>query len=140
MVKGQFWRLCYREPLGIGGVRRGFGVVLGKFDEGVIRDADHAFAGIALDFPKRIKLLQKHIFEPGFFLEFAASGFVQRFVHADEPARQRPTPFERFEPALDEQHFQFAIIEPEDDAVNGQGRARILICIWHRKVSESVSS
>ena len=50
-----------------------------------------------------------------------------------EAAGQRPLAFERFQRALNQQHFEFAFVEAEDDAVHSEGGSGILVCVWHKR-------
>ena len=79
------------------------------------------FVLATLHLTESVELFEENIFQAGFLLKFATGRFIERFVHADEAAGQRPLALERFQRAFDQQHLQFAFVQAEDDAVHGQG-------------------
>ena len=131
MIERQLRHLRDEEPLGVRRVRGSFGAVVGEFDQGVMGDAHDSFPRVAAKFAKSVKLLQENVLESCFLSQFTARRVVNGFIHAHETAGQCPFPFERFECALDQQHFEFAFVEAEDHAVHGQCRSGILVCVWH---------
>ena len=103
----------------------------GEFDQGVVGNAHHPLPRVTAEFPKRVKLLQEDALEARFLSQFAARRVISGFIHMHEAAGQCPPAFERFQRALNQQHFEFAFVEAENDAVHGEGGSGILVCVWH---------
>ncbi len=101
-------------------------------DQGVIGHGDDPLAGIALQLAERVKLLEEHFREARLLTQLAAGGVFERFIDVHKPARQRPHSGERIEIALDQHDLQILFIEPEDDAIDGQGRASIRVGVRHQ--------
>src|SRR6185437_7252862 len=74
----------------------------------------------------------------GFLRQFAPRGIVNGFIHVNESARQCPASLERLQPALDEQHLEFGLIETEHDAVHRQSRTGIFVGVWHKRSEAKV--
>src|SRR5439155_1199883 len=82
-----------------------------QFHQRVVGHTHDPLARVAMHRAERVELFEKDVPESGFLFELAPRGFVERFIHSDEAARQRPFALERFEGALDQKHLEFAFIE-----------------------------
>ena len=131
VVESKFWNFGKGKPAGIGGIGGGFGGVGGEFDKGVVSDADDAFARVAMERAEGVELFEEDVFEASFFFEFAPGGIVEGFIDAHEAAREGPFAFEGFKGALDEKNFEIGVVEAEDDAIDGERGARVLVSVRH---------
>src|SRR6266478_6844765 len=127
MVEGKLGNLGYRKPARIRGVGRSLGLMLGQLYQRIIGNAHDPLTRVAVQLPKGIKLFQEDIRQACLLVEFAASGGIQSLVNPNETTGQRPSSFERFQAALNQQKFQLALTKAEDDAVHGQSGSGILI-------------
>jgi hypothetical protein len=105
--------------------------VVGEFHQSVVGHADDALARVALRCAKGVELLEVEAGDAGLLLEFAAGGFFEALVDADEAAGQRPAHFVGALFALDEQDLQVGLVVAEHDAVNGDGGMRIFVGVGH---------
>ena len=122
MIEGELRQIVEREPADAHRVGRGADAVIAELGERVVRDGDDALARIAIERAERVELLEVDVGDAGFLLELAARGVVERLVDADEAAGQRPRVLERLQLALDQQHLEVGLVEPEHDAVDGERR------------------
>jgi len=105
--------------------------MVGKFYEGVIGYADDAFARIAINGAESVELFQEDVFEACLFFEFTAGSLLQGFFDTDEASGERPAAFERLQTALNEKDLEFPLVQTEDDTINGEGWASILVTVSH---------
>src|SRR5689334_19781005 len=131
VVEGEARRIVHAEPCRVTRVSRGLHVVIAQSDQRVIRYRHYPFPRITIDRTERIQLFKENPREPGFLFELASCRVLERLIHADETARQRPLPFERSQGALNQQHLQILVIQAEDDTVDGECRAGVIVGVSH---------
>src|SRR6185437_5832218 len=131
VVEREFRNFGNWKPFGVRRIRGRSGVVIRELNQRKIRDADDALAGIAIHRAKRVELFEEHVGQPSFFRQFAARGIVDGFIHVNESARQCQASLKRLQGALNEQYLELTFIEAEDNAVHGQSRTGIFVCMWH---------
>ena len=127
MIEREPGQLVEREPAHAHRIGGGPDAVIGELRERVVRDGDHALARIAIDRSERVELLEVDLGHARLLLELAARCLVEGLVDPDEPAGQRPGVQERRDLALDEQHLEARVIEPEHDAIDRDRRARVIV-------------
>src|SRR5262245_44298738 len=101
--------------------------MVAQVDERVVRHRNDALARVAIDGAERVELLEEHLAEARLFLELAPRSVFEQLLDADEAARQRPLAFERGQGPLYQQDLEIVGIDAEDDAVDGEGGARVFI-------------
>jgi len=132
MVESQARAIVHTEPGGVPSVGGCLDFVITQLHQCVVGNGDDPFPRVALHGAEGVKLLQEYLAQPGLFLELTPRGLFQGLVDSDEPARQRPLPFEWRQTALNLHHLQLFIIEAEDDAVHGQCASGIFVGMRQR--------
>src|SRR5262249_51531563 len=72
-------------------------------------------------------LLDLRLDDTRLFLQLARGSALERLVFLDEPARERPMPFERRSAAANHQDRELARADREEHDVDGDGRSRVFV-------------
>ena len=129
MIEGQFGHLVDGEPAG-------FGCVVGALHPGVFQggeavegDADGACPGVAVDGAEGRELLQFDAGEPRFLLQLPDHGLFQGLFHVDKASGEGPLTLIRRIFATDQQRLPPAFPFPEDDGVDGDAGAGVVVAV-----------
>ncbi len=124
MIEGERRLVGDGEPGGVAGVGGGAHAVIGELDQRVVGHRDDPLARIAIGLAEGVELLEEDLGgEAGLLFQLAARRFFDALGDADEAAWQRPAALERRQIALHQQDLEAGVVEAEDDAVDGEGRA-----------------
>ena len=135
MIERQVGKVAQGKPRRVARVGPGINVVPEQVRQCVVGNRYDAFARVAVHITERVELFQKYTSDARFLFELSACCRFQRLIDPYEPAGNSPHASVGLNATLNEHDLEVILIDPEDDAVDGQSWAGELVGVGHGGLS-----